>query len=102
MDKPQPFTKKWVLSKFYNFFWGPIGTERLEAEEKIKQYGFNRYSVIRELSGLAFLLGLVSLIIWGVVKLFNLERVEWPQAFTAVLSLGIAMIAYRQWLGARH
>ena len=55
-----------------------------------------------ELIAIAFFLGLVSVVIGIIVRVFNLEPVPWSQAFTAILSLGIAIIAYRQWRAARH
>jgi len=49
-----------------------------------------------------FLLGLVSLITWIIVIYFKFERVPWAHAFAAMVTLGVAMVAYRQWRAARH
>lgn len=76
--------------------------ESWRARKQLKQYGFTSKSTLLELSLVLLILAFVSLVIWIIVRDFNLQRVPWSQAFTAVLSLGIAIIAYRQWGGARH
>jgi hypothetical protein len=92
-----------VLYKGYKLLLLPfVGREMLEAEEQLKQYKFKRKSSIVELAAILLFLAFVSVVIWIVVEMFDLERVSWSQAFTAILSLGIAIIAYRQWRGARH
>jgi len=98
-----PVDSRSPISKFYRKVWRYfVDEETFEAAEQLAQYGFHRKSSIRELGAIGLVLGIVSLIIWIVVRELNLERVPWSQAFTAVLSLGIAVIAYRQWRGARH
>jgi hypothetical protein len=104
MDQLQPSIKKRsIFSKIYKglrrYF---TDKEVFEAEEQLEQHGFRRKSSIKELAVIALILGIVSLVIWIVVSTFNLQPVPWSQAFTAVLSLAIAIIAYRQWKAARH
>jgi hypothetical protein len=104
MDKLQrSHTMRSIFYKGYKLLLLPfVGREMLEAEEQLKKYKFNRKSSILELAVILLFLAFVSVIIWIVVKMFDLERVPWSQAFTAILSLAIAIIAYRQWRGARH
>jgi hypothetical protein len=99
--------KKPRVSSIYKVYSGlsvnrEMRKERRRAEEKLEQYGFKRTSFISELAGVALFLALVSGLIWIVVKVFSLAPVPWSQAFTAILSLGIASIAYLQWRAARQ
>ena len=101
MDKPQDSRTKKL--SFYNKLRLPlIGREMLDAEEALKQCGFHRSSSVVELAAVVVFLMLVSIVISVVVWLFKFTPVPWSQAFTAVLSLGVAIIAYRQWRAARH
>jgi len=96
-------TKRSIFYKGYQLLLLPfVGRETLEAEEELKQYKFSRKSSVVELAMILVFLAFVSVIVWIVVEMFDLERVPWSQAFTAILSLGVAIIAYRQWRGARH
>lgn len=70
----------------------------LQEEEQLKQYEFSRKSSVVEL---AMILLFLPFIVWIIVDTLAPERVPWSQAFTAILSLAVA-IAYRQWRGARH
>lgn len=56
------------------------------------------FGIIKVLLIVAF----VSFITWLVVITFNLEKVDWTQAFGSILSLGVAIEVYRQWIAARH
>jgi len=76
--------------------------KKRNARKQLKNIGFSSKSSVVEIAVIESFLGVVSFIVWLVVKYFNFERVPWSQAFTAILSLGIAIIAYRQWRGARH
>ena len=76
--------------------------ERRQADKEVEQYGFTRRSSVLELAAIVLFLACVSIVIWIVVRVLNLQPVPWSQAFTAILSLGIAIIAYRQWRAARH
>ena len=76
--------------------------KKRNARKQLKNIGFSSKSSVVEIAVIVSFLGVVSFIVWLVVKYFNFERVPWSQAFTAILSLGIAIIAYRQWRGARH
>ena len=103
MDQLQTSTNRSIFFRIRKGLWRYFVDEEIfEAAEQLEQYGFHRKSSIRELGAIGVVLGIVSLIIWIVVREFNFDRVPWSQAFTAVLSLGIAIIAYRQWRGARH
>ncbi len=96
-------TKRSILNKGYKLVLLPfVGREMLQAKEQLKRYKFNRKSSVLELATILLFLAFVSVIVWIIVEMFNLERVPWSQAFTAILSLGVATIAYRQWRGARH
>ena len=76
--------------------------EIVEAQKKLKQYEFSKTSSVLELTIIGLILVVVSVILWVIITTYNFERVPWSQAFTAILSLGIAMIAYRQWRAARY
>src|SRR5215216_1625108 len=96
-------TKRSILYKGYKLLLLPfVGRETLQAEEQLKQYKFSRKSSVVELAMILLFLAFVSVIVWIIVEILDLERVQWSQAFTAILSLGVAIIAYRQWRGARH
>lgn len=96
-------TKNSIFYEVYKLLRFPfVGREMLEAEDQLRQYKFNRKSVTLELLVILLVLAGVSVIISLVVTRFNLQTVPWSQAFTAILSLGIAIIAYRQWRAARH
>lgn len=99
MDQLQPSTNRSIFKRLCRYF---VDKEIFDAAEELEQYGFPRKSPIRELAAIVLFLAIVSLVIWIVVKQFGFERVAWSQAFTAILSLGIAVIAYRQWRAARH
>jgi hypothetical protein len=71
------------------------------AKELRDKYGLRRKPTFAIIWILLTLAG-VSLLIWLIVDRFNLERVPWSQAFAAILSLGIAIVAYRQWIAARY
>jgi hypothetical protein len=104
MNKLQRSRKqKSIFHRAYKFLLLPlVGREMLEAEEQLQRYKFPRKSSVAELVAVAIFLALVSVIIWIVVRTFNLQPVPWSQAFTPILSLGAAIIAYRQWRAARH
>lgn len=92
-----------MLSRIYKTLLLPfVGREILEAEKEVEHYGFTRKSSVVELVAILVFLGFVSIIIWLTVRVFHLQPVPWSQAFAAVLSLGVAIIAYRQWRAARH
>ena len=103
MDQGQPSINRSIFSRIYKrlsrYF---VDKEIFDAAEKLEQYGFPRKSPLKELAAIVLFLAIVSLVVWLVVKRFDFERVAWSQAFTAILSLGIAIIAYRQWRAARH
>jgi hypothetical protein len=107
MDKRQSQDKKSFLSKIYKgvsrlFVNTEILRERRRAEKQLEQYEFRKNPVGGQLVGVALFLALVSGIIWIVVKVFNFATVPWSQAFSAILTLGVASIAYMQWRAARQ
>ena len=92
-----------TIQKVYKLVRLPlVGREMLEAEEELQQYKFDRRSSVAELLAIVLFLACVSIIIWITVRKLGLQPVPWSDAFTAILSLGIAIIAYRQWRAARH
>jgi hypothetical protein len=99
----QPSLNRSIFARIYKrlsrYF---IDKEIFDAAEQLERYGFPRKSAVKELAAIVLFLAIVSLVVWLVVKRFGFERVAWSQAFTAILSLGIAIIAYRQWRAARH
>lgn len=100
---PHSRTNKSIFYQLYKLLRFPfLGREIVEAEEQLKQYKFNRKSTVLELLAILLVLTGVSVIVSITVTQCNLQQVPWSQAFTAILSLGIAIIAYRQWRAARH
>ena len=92
-----------IYKRIYKVIWRPfVGSEAIAAEEQLAQYGFQKKHWIRELAVVVGILALVSLITWRIVTRYGFQRVAWSNAFTAILSLGIAIIAYRQWRAARE
>ena len=114
MDKVQSSNKKSNLStiykeiykiykKIYRVLLLPVvGSEAIAAEVQLEQYGFHKKHRIVELAIIGLILAGVSLITWAIVVCLEFQRVAWSNAFTAILSLGIAIIAYRQWHAARQ
>lgn len=87
----------------YNFVEGQRADgERDTAIRKLKQYRLHRKSHTRELVFILLFLGLVFLVIRSIVSEESAKQVQWPQALGAMLSLGGAIIVYRQWLATRH
>jgi hypothetical protein len=103
VDQRQPSINGSIFARIYKrlarYF---VDEEVFDAAAELEQYGFPRKSAVMEIAATVLFLAIVSLVVWLVVKRFGFERVAWSQAFTAILSLGIAIIAYRQWRAARH
>jgi hypothetical protein len=92
-----------ISATIYNLMRRPfVRRETLHAEAQLQPYGIKNHQPVVELIMILMILGVVSLVIWIVVDEFKLQPVPWSQAFGAVLSLGIAIIAYRQWRAARY
>lgn len=99
MDQRQPSILSRTYKRLSRYF---VDKEVFDAAETLEQYGFPRKSAIKEIAAIVLFLAIVSLVIWLVVRRFGFERVAWSQAFSAILSLAVAIIAYRQWRAARH
>ena len=95
MDQRQPSILSRIYKRLSRYF---VDKEVFDAAETLEQYGFPRKSAIKEIAAIVLFLAIVSLVIW----LVGVERVAWTQAFSAILSLGVAIVAYRQWRAARH
>jgi hypothetical protein len=92
-----------IYKKIYRVLLRPVvGSEAIAAEKQLEQYGFHKKHRIVELAVIGLILAGVSLITWSIVVGLEFQRVPWSNAFTAILSLGIAIIAYRQWHAARQ
>lgn len=79
-----------------------LSPDWLRAEQEVEQYGLTRKSHIIRVAKVVLFVLLCALLVGLVVYLFKLEEVSWVQAFSAMLSLGIAIVAYQQWLAARY
>ena len=79
-----------------------VSSDVLRAEDYVRKYGFKkRISHLVELFWIfAFLIGL-SFLLWGAVKRYAIEATA-IQFFGPILTLGVAIIAYRQWRAARY
>jgi hypothetical protein len=98
-QQPSPFKRK-----LYRLLRLPfVGKSVLEAEERVEQFGFSRKnSQVIEMFCVLLFLGFCSLVVYVIVVAFNFQRVPWSQAVTPALTLGFAMIAYRQWRATRY
>ncbi len=79
-----------------------VSSDILQAEDYVRQFGFKkRISHLVELFWIfVFLVGL-SFLLWAVVNRYKIEA-NAIQLFGPVLTLGAAIIAYRQWRAARY
>lgn len=68
----------------------------------LKQYGFSRKSRFAELALVLGLLFLISAGLWIAVWLDYIAPVAWDDAIGTVLSIGVVLLAYRQWIAARY
>jgi len=79
-----------------------VSSDVLQAEDYVRQYGFKkRISHLVELFWIfVFLVGL-SFLLWSAL-IRNVPGANAIQLFAPVLTLGAAIIAYRQWRAARY
>lgn len=99
LSKQQTFPREY-LSMAVREQWSLSGARQMAV--LLKQYGFTRKSRFAEL---ALVLGLLLLISAGLgiaVWLGYLAPVAWDDAIGTVLSIGIVLLAYRQWIAARY
>jgi hypothetical protein len=71
-------------------------------KKEVIRYRFSRRSNTKQVLIVAAVILLVSLITYAVVFKFHLEKVSWSDAFVAMLSLGVAIVAYQQWRENRY
>jgi len=79
-----------------------VSSDVLQAEDYVRQFGFRkRISHLVELVWIfVFLVG-ISFLLWAAVKRYKIEA-NAIQLFGPILTLGAAIIAYRQWRAARY
>jgi len=68
----------------------------------LRGYGFKQKS--SQLVGfiiILFIAGVLSLLTWALIEIFEIEKVSWTQNITLLLSAIAVMIAYWQWRAAR-
>ena len=71
-------------------------------KKEIIRYRFTRRSNIKQLVVVAIIILLASVIAYAVIYGFKLEKVAWSDAFVAMLSFGVAIVAYQQWRENRY
>lgn len=71
-------------------------------KKEIIRYKFSRRSNIKQLVVVALIIIITSLIAYEVIHELKLEKVAWSDAFVAMLSFGVAIVAYQQWRENRY
>ena len=80
-----------------------MGDQRESFKSKLESYGICRkkYEYGTLLWALAIVISCLFLT-WFVVEVVNKKPLDWSKAAQPIITIGIAFVAYKQWIAARH